>query len=98
MNWKIPEEEIDDSAARFFQKIAYNKEPSEIHDMIRLPRTRINAGISMQMIATTKPFTKLMLNSMAETLNRIPKEIKREKPHIFKKKLKTKRLLPRKAR
>ena len=97
LNWKIPEEEIEDSAARFFQKIAYNKEPSEIHDLIRLPRTRINAEITMQKIAKTKPFTKLMLNSMAEMLNRIPDETKREKPHIFKKKLKTMRLLPRKA-
>ena len=88
LNWKIPEDQIDDSAARFFHKINITKEPKAIHDLIKQPRTRKNATLTMKTIPKKKPFTKLMINSMATILNRIPEDLKYEKPHLFKKKLK----------
>ena len=50
LNWKIPEDQIDDSAARFFHKINITKEPKAIHDLIKQPRTRKNATLTMKTI------------------------------------------------
>ena len=58
-----------------------------------IPRTRQCAELSMKKVPRKKPFSKVLLNSMAEVLNRIPDEMKVEKPHLFKKKLKKKRFL-----
>ena len=94
-NQKVPEDQIDHPVARFFQKIFSTKEPAQIYDLIRLQRTRKNAEIRLKHIPRQKPFTKLMLNSMAMILNRIPEELKEERPNLFKQKLKKKRLNPR---
>ena len=96
LNWKIPEEQIEDSAARFFQKILVTKEPKDIHDLIRQPRTRRNVELTLKTIPKQKPFKNLMLNSMANMINRIQEDLKEERPHIFKKKLKKRSLKPNK--
>ena len=92
LNWKLPDEQIEDAAARFFHKVVTYKEPEDIYSLVRYPRSRINAEVSMKIIAKNKPFSKLMLNHMANILNRIPEGLKGERPHLFKKKLKAKRL------
>ena len=39
----------------------------------------------MKKVPRQKPFSKMLLNSMAEVPNCIPDEVKVEKPHLFKK-------------
>ena len=52
----------------------------------------MTAEVSIMKVPNRKPFTKVLLNIMAEVINRMP-EVKREKPHLFKTKPKKKRLL-----
>ena len=92
LNWKLPEIQIKEASARLFHKINYFSKPEDINNKIRRPRSRRNADISMKVVPKTKPFSKCLINSMASTLNSIPDDLRYEKPHLFKVKLKKKGL------
>ena len=88
LNWKLPEIQIKEALARLFHKVNYYCKPEEISNKIRRPRSRRNADVSMKIIPKTKPFNKCLINAMASTLNSISDDLKQERPHLFKVKLK----------
>ena len=85
---KPSNEEFEDNCFKFAHHIIYHQLPKSIISKIKLPRTRSTANIGLRKYPKNKKFKSTWINKIPEVYNCIPDNLRRVKPHIFKKKLK----------
>ena len=89
---KLPEDMIDEGSAKYLHKIVQTKEPKEIYDMIKFPRSRDTCDLSLHYAPKTDRMKRCSIVAGIRNFNRIPNEIRNLNPVKVKKKLKIKRL------
>ena len=72
----------------FFHKVAQNEEPEEIYELIKFPRSRACAEVSLKYAPKTDRLKRRRIYTGMRNYNRIPSEIRHLKPKKFKAKLK----------
>ena len=92
VNWKMPNDIIDESSAKFIQKILYAEEPIDIFRQIKMPRTRACVNPVMDKPAKSVRRANTIIHKSLFNYNRIPPEIRHENPNKFKQKLKKTKL------
>ena len=98
LEWKMPEEIIDEASAKFGHRIITSKEPEGLSDRIRRPRSRQNAECSYKPRTRTRRSRGSIIKKSIENYNRIPGEMKNLQPKFLRRKLKKTCLKPSKAK
>ena len=95
---KMPEEIVEEGSARFVHNIVYQHEPKELIEMIKFPRTRSCVDLNLQYIPKTERLRKCAMFKGIQNYNQIPQELKHLEPRKLKKKMKTRRLNPKRQK
>ena len=88
LGWELPDQILKKESAKFAHKIIYNNEPKAITNLIRKPRTRSTAEISLENHPKTLKFKRNFLNKIHQIYNQFPSEIRTLPPKRFKNVLK----------
>ena len=91
---KIAEEEFYDQCVKYVHKLMLAQEPKSIIDQLRMPRSRRNAKLGLNIYPKNKKFRNTFINKIPEVYDTIPDKLRIIKPSIFKKKLRRLRLKP----
>ena len=94
LNWKHPEADIDEAAAKLTHKMISKQEPRSIVKKIRMQRTREGTNISMHKYGKMKRFNSTFINMTYKVYNRIPKDLRALTPKQLKIKLLKTKLKP----
>ena len=97
LNWKIPEEIIDESSAKFIQRIIYTKSPKSLYNKIKHPRTRISADYAPIVRAKSGRLERTPVHMGITNFNRLEPELRYLHPKKLKEKLKKKYLKQKKV-
>ena len=98
INWKMPDDIIDESSAKFMHKVMMSQKPMDIHEQIRLPRSRSCVDPTLKYKCKSARLEKTVITAALENFNRLPIYTRELPPIKMKKELKKMRLLPKKPK
>ena len=87
IDWKMPDEFISQTSARFLHKIIITETPKPLFNMIRFPRTRLTPDIPLLTQPRTQRLERTAIAAAVNNYNRIPTNIKNLPPVKLKLKL-----------
>ena len=88
VNLKMPKDILDEGSAKYMQKIIYHREPSEIIELIRFPRSKSCVDLKLKYIPKTDRLKRCSIYSGLENYNRIKQDQRTMTPSKFKRQLK----------
>ena len=85
---KMPQDILDESSAKYSHKVIITKEPQEIYDIVKLPRSRACADLSTHYAPKTDRVKRSTIFSATKNYNRIPSDLRPLEPRKLKIKMK----------
>ena len=92
IDWKLPQEILDQSSAKLIHKVMHTKEPCDIYNLIKVPRFRACADIGLKYAPKSDRLKRNTIYTGIKNYNRIPQDIRNLKPKKLKAKLYLKNL------
>ena len=92
VGWKLPQETLDQSSAKLIHKVMHTKEPCDIYNLIKVPRSRACADVSLKYAPKSDRLKRSTIYSGIKNYNRIPQDLRNLKPKKLKAKLNLKNL------
>ena len=97
INWKMPEEMVNESSARFIHRVVYSGKPKSINKKIKVPRSRSSAEYAPATRANSNRLERTPIHAGLINFNRIPPEMRGLSPKKLAKRMKKMSLKPQKV-
>ena len=85
---KMPQDILDESSAKYLHKVLITKEPKEIYDIVKLPRSRACADVTTHHAPISDRVRCSTIYTATKNYNRIPSDLRSLKPKKLKIKMK----------